>query len=1153
MTNRFRHALLPFLALAMLLIGTPNATAAPGSRTDSPQAATILSLEGKVEYAVAGNETWKAATSGLKLNPGDRIRTGKEGRATIRLANRILQRLASSSTLYIEAEDSSNKTVPTLQRGSMYFQSRERPREQRFRSPLVSGAIRGTEFTLTVADDGTTTLTMIDGEVDLQNEFGTATVMPREEASIAPGGAPQKTAVLDAKAVIQWALYYPAVVDLEELTLGATEAESLQASINAYRSGDLLGALDAWPAGHTATSDSAKILRAALVLSVGQVEEAENLVAVSPVPAARAIQGLINTVRGMPNFSKSFAVEPRDSSSFALAASYQAQSDFELEVALAQARLATKLSPNFGFAWARVAELEFSFGRSVASLNALDRALELSPRNAQAHALRGFLLSARGHYTEATASFNQAIELDGALPTGWLGRGLVKIYQGDELGGREDLHTAAVLEPNRAALRSYLGKAFSHEGDNEMARKELDLAKRLDPQDPTSHLYSALLNQQENRVNQAVTDLEKSLELNETRGLYRSGLLLDKDRAVRSANLAYIYRDAGLTERSLTEAYRAIQNDPANYAAHLFLANSLNEKRDFRGVDLRYETPAISEYLVATLLAPPGAGTLAQSITAQEYSRFFAGKEFGVASTTDFFSEGQWLNVNALYGETPSLSYAVGSYYRKEEGTRPNNDLELLSLSALTKLHLTPQDSLFIQAVYTDSEAGDRAQRYNSGAGNRTVRVEESLEPTILLGYHHEWAPGSRTLALFGRLNDTFDVVDPASSPNAIPGAGSTSELYYQSTLNAYTAELQHIWQNERTSFIVGALGQFGEFDTTVVQSNIAGLPVPPFPAGTFNAQAIESDFHRVSLYGYNNWELTRNLTLNLGLSYDHVHHPQNSRNPPINSIENSRSRVSPKAGLTWTPTKDTLVRFAYTRSLGGVSIDQSFRLEPTQVAGLNQSYRSLIPETLTGALTAPALETLGLAVDQKFGKGTYVGVLGEILKSDVDNTAGAYLASFAGGTLTPVNFAQELEFKEKAISAYANQLFADYWSVGATYRVAVDELDRLTPATGLIENFEGTLHQAKLFLLFNHPSGFFTRAESLWRHQSNQGFAPAQPGDQFWQHNLLAGYRFARRRAEIQIGILNLADQNYQLNPLNPHTELPRERTFTARLRLNF
>src|SRR5205814_2268107 len=196
-----------------------------------------------------------------------------------------------------------------------------------------------------------------------------------------------------------------------------------------------------------------------------------------------------------------------------LARSYYEQSralrDTSLNRALSLARYAAAKSPRFGFAWARVAELEFSFGRTKQALAALNTALALTPRNAEALALRGFLLAAQSKTREAIDQFNQAIAVDAALGNAWLGRGLCRIRLGDEIGGRQDLLVAAASEPQRSLLRSYLGKAYANEGDFSRAGKELERAKELDPNDPTSWLYSALLKQQENRINEAIRDLEK--------------------------------------------------------------------------------------------------------------------------------------------------------------------------------------------------------------------------------------------------------------------------------------------------------------------------------------------------------------------------------------------------------------------------------------------------------------------------------------------------------------------------------------------------------------------------------------------------------------------------------------------------------------------
>ena len=260
------------------------------------------------------------------------------------------------------------------------------------------------------------------------------------------------------------------------------------------------------------------------------------------------------------------------------------------------AQKAADKDPHFGFALERLAEMEFSFGHTEPALAALQKSLQLSPHNAQALALKGFVLSGKNQITEAAKYFDRAIAADGSLANAWLGRGLVRIKRNDANAGRQDLETAAALEPNRAFLRSYLGKAWSldeplrYSWNTTLAQRELGLAMKLDPNDPTAWLYSALLNDQRNCINQAIKDLEHSQDLNGNRAVFRSKFMLDQDQAVRSANLALIYQDAGFTDVAVRQATRAVEDDYANYSAHLFLANSYDALRDPRSSNLRFET-----------------------------------------------------------------------------------------------------------------------------------------------------------------------------------------------------------------------------------------------------------------------------------------------------------------------------------------------------------------------------------------------------------------------------------------------------------------------------------------------------------------------------------------------------------------------------------
>ncbi len=1137
------------------------------AQTSAGGDALILEVENRAEYFPFGTRWIKAQTNQV-LRVKDRFRTYFKSRATLRMSNQGILRVGPLTTLEIQPPppETQEKSVLNLEKGAAYFFNRDEPVETQFRTPQTSGAIRGTEFNIEVADDGTTVVTLLDGAVDLSNERGQVSLTSGEQGIVEPGKAPVKTAVINAVNIIQWSLYYPGVLDLADLNLGAAVQEELKEALAAYQSGDLLGAVALYPTNQVPSTPAGMVLSAAVSLSVGEVADAEAQLAKVGASdgTVSKLAGALRQLVAAVKFQTWTRSEAPTTATEWMAESYYQQSRSLLQESLDAARNAAKASPEFGFAWARVAELEFSFGRTSEALEAVEKGLQLAPRNAQALALKGFLFAAQNQIETALSFFEQAIALDGGLGNAWLGRGLCRIRKGNAEAGRADLQVAATLEPHRAVLRSYLGKAYANEGDLRRAGKELDLAKQYDPNDPTAFLYSALNNQQAYRINEAIKDLEHSQDLNDNRSVFRSRLLLDQDQAVRSANLAGIYRDAGMSELSVREAARAVDYDYANYSAHLFLANSYDQLRDPRQITLRYESPWLTEFLLANLLSPVGAGTLSQSVSQQEYSKLFERDRFGFSSSTDYLSRGDWLQTASQFGTFGNTSYSLDANYRSENGQRANADVDALTWWTTIKQQITPKDTIFLQSIYSNRETGDVAQYYdNYGRVSATPspsmsqRIKETQEPILFAGYHHEWAPGVHTLFLAGRLDDTLKrtesdtpylVLNRDTSGN-LAGAPSIRKdgtaLDYRSEFVGYSTELQQIWQQPRQTLILGGRFQTGESDTS---ATLTGRP-----AGTAAQTDFETGQERLSFYGYHQWQILDPLRLTTGVSYDRLDYPSNIDIPPINNQELSTSRVSPKVGLLWEVEKNTHVRGYYSQSLGGLFFDQSVRIEPGQLAGFNQTYRSLIPESISGLVPGSKFELYGVAFDHKFETDTYVGIDAQVLSSEAERSFGTYDRVFINTPTVSVT-PEDLEFQERSIIVTLNQLISKEWSVGLTYQVSEASLDRrFSELNGFDENLEAVLNQIRLFGIYNLPCGFFSVVESLWFSQSNRGYATDIPGDDILQLNLHLGYRFPNRRAEIRVGLLNLTDQDYQLNPLNLHAELPRERTFAARVRFNF
>jgi outer membrane receptor protein involved in Fe transport len=331
----------------------------------------------------------------------------------------------------------------------------------------------------------------------------------------------------------------------------------------------------------------------------------------------------------------------------------------------------------------------------------------------------------------------------------------------------------------------------------------------------------------------------------------------------------------------------------------------------------------------------------------------------------------------------------------------------------------------------------------------------------------------------------------------------------------------------------------------------------------------VESDYRRTGLYAYDYWKVLPGLTLIGGVAWDAIDHPANFRNPPVSDLQRQEDEVSGKVGFTWEPADWLTLRGAATQGLGGLSFDESVRLEPLQLAGFNQAYRTVISESLVGSVETPTYQTLGLSAEGRLPSRTWWGVSASVIEEDVDRTLGAF-TGYSPGVFreTPAYFPsgtpQHLDYQEQSLALTLNQLVGDEFAIGAGYRVTRSELhsaltDLLSePGTNFTD--EATLHEISLYGNWNSPSGFFARLEANWFQQDLTddpgrvalGAVP-RSGDEFFQVNAWLGYRFNRNLCELSAGVLNIGGEDYQLSPLSPHAEIARDRTFFMVYRMSF
>ena len=491
--------------------------------------AKLVSAQGSVEAKKAGEEQWLPVKLNDTYCQGDMIRVLERSRAAIMLTTHPTLRLNQDTTVTFNGVEKEKTSLIELLKGAVHFFSRY-PRSLKVMTPFVNAAVEGTEFYVRV-DDDKTFLSIFEGQVLASNKAGSLMLTDGQSAIAEADKAPVSYIVVRPRDAVQWALYYPPVISRYE--------EFKESDPRFY------------------------INRASSLLSVGRVEEAkaeiEKALTINPNNSqAFGLQSVIavtqNEKEKALNLAKKAVENDPKSASARIALSYAQQASFDLKNSLESLKQAVQVEPENALAWARLAEIWMSFGELDEALNAANKAVSLDPNLSRTQTVIGYAYLTQINTKEAIATFEKAIELDQADPLPRLGLGLAKIREGDLHGGRREIEIAATLDPGNSLIRSYLGKAYYEEKRDKMSEDQLKTAEEFDPSGPTPYFYDAIRKQTINRPVEALHDMQKAIELNDNRMIYRSGLLLDSDLAARSASLGRIYTDLGFQQLALLDS-----------------------------------------------------------------------------------------------------------------------------------------------------------------------------------------------------------------------------------------------------------------------------------------------------------------------------------------------------------------------------------------------------------------------------------------------------------------------------------------------------------------------------------------------------------------------------------------------------------------------
>ena len=1079
--------------------------------------AKVASAQGRVDVQVYGARQWQRIHKEDPLCPGDTLRTSRWSRVTLTLSNQAVITVDQSTSMTFSApQEKVSSWLINLLEGTLFSRSRQ-PQRLEVETPFINAVHKGTEFMVAVSSQKAE-ISVFDGQVSGENAAGKITI-DKGFKGIAEAGRPPRVQVLKItpEDAVQWTLYYPPIIDDTHSGKSATDSQ-LNGALTAYRQGEsqqALALLDGIPANQQNTRYLT--LKAALLLTVGRVDEAQPLIqqAQSLEPDnsdAYALQAIIAVAlnqqqAALDNASKAVTANPQ-SSVAKIAQSYAYQALFKLDEALKATQAATRLAPDNALAWARLSELQLSQGDHDAALKSAQKAQALNPKIARAQTILGFADLAQTDINAAKRAFEQALTLDSSDPLARFGLGLAKIRQGDVEAGKSELETAVNLDPNNAVTRSYLGKAYYELRNKDYAGKEFEIAKAMDPKDPTPYFYDAILKQTTNRPVEALNDMQKAIELNDNRGVYRSKLLLDKDTAARQVGLGRIFTNLGFDDPANRQAMKSLAIDPSNYSAHRLLSDSYLTKP-------RHEIARSSEYLQSQLLQPLNYNPIQPSLaytdlniikgigpndtSFNEYNRLFERNGVRFTTTGIAGSNSTLGDEAALSGILNKFSFSLGQLHYDTNGFRQNNDLKHNIYNAFAQYEISPAVNIQAEYRHRETEHGD-LQLKGDATSFSPVFHRRLEQDTYRVGLKVSPAQHSDLLFSFIHANRKESINSPPLN------------------VKSYNVESQYIFHNDQINALAGG--------GTYLADNISGeTNIPSYDTSQYFG------------YLYSNFILFKNLTVTTGLSYDQFKDNQAGASANV-------SELNPKLGFIWQANKYISFRAAGFKSVKSAIVDNQ-SLQPTQVAGFNQFFDDFNGTTAW---------QYGVGMDSHFHKDIYAGI--EAYKRDLK---------------TPIDVNFNHNYNEELYRFYFNWMPLNYLAINSEFRFENFRYSPLNTGNDNYDfsAFPAAVETAYIPLEFRffEPNGFFTSVKGTYVNQrevggNDPGLAEFFGGNfrsDFYLVDAAIGYRFPKQYGLISLEAKNLFDTNFKYRDRRFHTNEQRspdffpERMLFGRITLNF
>ncbi|MGA2403677.1 MAG: tetratricopeptide repeat protein, partial [Syntrophobacteraceae bacterium] len=735
------------------------------------------------------------------------------------------------------------------------------------------------------------------------------------------------------------------------------------------------------------------------------------------------------------------------------------------------------------------------------------KALEISKTDSEVLSLAGFIRLGYRDFDKAFNLFTEAVKNNPGFGEPHIGLANIAFRNRNFGGGLTEMLTATLLEPRVSLYQSSLGKALYQTRSFDKALEVYDYAKTLDPNDPTPYLYKGIALSDLYRPGEAIQEINKSIELNDNRAVFRSRLMLDRDLAVRNTDLARAYSQLRLGDWSYSKALTAVKDDPLNASAHLFLYSAYLSST--QRVDA-----ATSQLLLYQLLGPANENTFNvytdyTPMFEMPYARLMVNE--GIGTWADHEAPIQDHSIE-VYGGQPGLALAAYGEYQNDPGFRKiNNRSESIYGEVQGKFEPTIKDSFFADYIYNRLPWGDTNNpndySYKTDPNLRVTGNDNFAEG----GYVHRFSPEAVFIGYFKWGNADWLNTDSLFY-RYFDNQGFLHDLwanYYRHTVQDFkNVQLQQQVKVDDHTFIAGFDYFTGSRDYFNRNSFIIDVP----PAYNFITNYNPPD-RATSIYVRDYWRICPQLLMELGISGDII---SSSRLNAPNSI--SSSTVNPLVGLNYEIDKSNTLRFAYQGYVDGHSF-LSASIAPSEVAGF--------PSQINAAEGSKVKE-LGFAWESQWNPLTFS--VFRLLAYRIDDPQ--YDANY-----------NIINWRDEGIGGIfiLNRLLTSSLGLSASLGGKMVSLsappNTVSSATGDFDEIDGAVG-----LSYMRPSGWFASIKDTVVYQGIGSLSDksltlkqANMGDPFNLVDITFGKYFANKRGFASLELTNIFNQHfyYQTEPV--------------------